>query len=753
MSENEYRDPLQKPDPMSALSKAESVSSYDPSWTDWVAQKLLGNSSPSTWKSNVVQNLTGSTGLGPTGYLSAKDFVPVAGQALMAQQAYHEGKSWPEVALNLVPGMSVEGRAAMLAENAAAKVASATAKAVPDVVDFARRSLVVPRAVRAAEPSVTTLATETTPKKISPERTPYPIGEGKWQSPYATNTWDYVGKHVEDVPIDWLSKMPGNDLRIPRTDIDELAESIKREGIHEPLIVNVGKETGTAHLGEGNHRLEALRRAGYTHAPVRVNVGRQYGNYDYSGDLIPKAGEYFSADAKPSSVFKSLQTVPVEPTPASSPSETSFLNKPVSRRAVNEGLAGAGAAAVLGPTFAKDLLHSSIPKAVETTVTPIIQRATPEAMASRFGSILSRPLTVDHPVLNKALTKKDVLDFPSPLNNYASLSDEGHLIEEGHIIGSDALYNDPETGNLSKLYTDKVRQDYLKHARQELESSLGHPVTDEEYNAIVKSETRKHNSLTDLRRDIFSLNEGGDEHPVHSQIENVINGIARNNPDQKTITKKGIQEIINNMNPEQLLTHSYGYTPEEAKKMLDTVVEGSTVRNHLHGILDDAAEGGILDESMFDLTNQKRVWKLGSDYGRILRDIGGDPEKAKLLYQELKNKMEKAYQGFRKYYIQAQQKSEELGPNARGDHPELKGIYKNQHSYSDKMNDLHYHIAHLKNDFEGIPEERLWSTHDAIYEYRALKMAEKATNTWDYQISKDAPSILPGEDINNGRRW
>jgi hypothetical protein len=121
-----------------------------------------------------------------------------------------------------------------------------------------------------------------------------------------------VDHNVENVPIHWLRKLPGNASRKNEDQMQELSHSIKKEGMREPLIINVGKESRTAKLGEGNHRLRALHRAGYTHAPTRVIVGREYGkehgsSADYHHDLVPKKGEYFKGDARPSEVFHSLK--------------------------------------------------------------------------------------------------------------------------------------------------------------------------------------------------------------------------------------------------------------------------------------------------------------------------------------------------------------------------------------------------------------------------------------------------------------
>ncbi len=118
---------------------------------------------------------------------------------------------------------------------------------------------------------------------------------------------------TENVPISWLRKLPGNKLRHDSDHVQGMSNDIKKNGINSPLIIMAGKDSRTAKLGEGNHRLAALHRAGYTHAPARVMVGSKWGSEHGEGshdhDLIPKKGEYHRADDKPSNVFKSLKGV------------------------------------------------------------------------------------------------------------------------------------------------------------------------------------------------------------------------------------------------------------------------------------------------------------------------------------------------------------------------------------------------------------------------------------------------------------
>jgi len=111
---------------------------------------------------------------------------------------------------------------------------------------------------------------------------------------------------TEQVPISWLEKFPGNKLDDFKK--EELAKKLgPTDDLKEPLLLTVGKDSGTAKLGEGNHRLARLKELGYTHVPVRVIIGKEWGKElpnSTRTDLLPKAGEYFKGDAAPSEVFK-----------------------------------------------------------------------------------------------------------------------------------------------------------------------------------------------------------------------------------------------------------------------------------------------------------------------------------------------------------------------------------------------------------------------------------------------------------------
>jgi len=160
--------------------------------------------------------------------------------------------------------------------------------------------------------------------------------EKKW----APHRWDHpdqpYANKAEMVPIWWLKRLKGNDLRLhgdtaqnvgynPDTkdweygDLEALAKSIKERGIQEPVMISVGLD-GYAYIGEGNHRIEAAEMAGLKELPTRVWMSNKLGDgtrgkgqytHDVRKDITwdPSALESYPKEKyfqKPSQVFKSL---------------------------------------------------------------------------------------------------------------------------------------------------------------------------------------------------------------------------------------------------------------------------------------------------------------------------------------------------------------------------------------------------------------------------------------------------------------
>jgi len=131
---------------------------------------------------------------------------------------------------------------------------------------------------------------------------------------------------VEEVPIDWLwqfrkvrGEMPEdldrydpkerewiiNIIKEERENINRLKKEILEEGLRVPLMLEAGRD-GTVHLGEGNHRLIALKELGYENVPVRVVTGdTTFGNKLYETDV--EKTDCFPSCSSPLYVFQDLE--------------------------------------------------------------------------------------------------------------------------------------------------------------------------------------------------------------------------------------------------------------------------------------------------------------------------------------------------------------------------------------------------------------------------------------------------------------
>jgi ParB-like nuclease domain len=129
--------------------------------------------------------------------------------------------------------------------------------------------------------------------------------------------------HVELVPTAWLYQYRGPDVT-PQTDlkdgtlvtIDELWENIKSEGLHDPVIIRVGKGNKKFRLESGNHRIQVLMKHGVPFTPATVEVQELCGpqvenimtdathNFDFTEGIITEALEI--GYVKPTTVFRSL---------------------------------------------------------------------------------------------------------------------------------------------------------------------------------------------------------------------------------------------------------------------------------------------------------------------------------------------------------------------------------------------------------------------------------------------------------------
>jgi hypothetical protein len=93
-----------------------TISATTPSWRQWLAQKIIGDTRASPEKAAVVHGLLGTTGLDQPS-MSVADVVPGVGQALQAQEAV-KGGDYTGAAIAVLPGAGMAGREVMAGGNA-----------------------------------------------------------------------------------------------------------------------------------------------------------------------------------------------------------------------------------------------------------------------------------------------------------------------------------------------------------------------------------------------------------------------------------------------------------------------------------------------------------------------------------------------------------------------------------------------------------------------------------------------------------
>ena len=108
----------------------------------------------------------------------------------------------------------------------------------------------------------------------------------------------FHGKFVEWVPIQHVLKYaewkrnPVHGVEGQAADQDYwnyLKDHIAREGIKDPITLDIHKDDGAAHISEGNHRLAVADALGMTHVPVRVYPSRRRGFSERPAPLMPSS--------------------------------------------------------------------------------------------------------------------------------------------------------------------------------------------------------------------------------------------------------------------------------------------------------------------------------------------------------------------------------------------------------------------------------------------------------------------------------
>ena len=132
--------------------------------------------------------------------------------------------------------------------------------------------------------------------------------------PWRENVHTKYG-YVSEVPVNWLFQYKGNERRLTNEQFTALSQSIKEEGLREPVTIIVGLKDHYVYLGEGNHRLDVYHESGYETIPARVWV-YQFGKKESLGIPSKHCNEvilptddpfYYSLSCSPEKAFSSYK--------------------------------------------------------------------------------------------------------------------------------------------------------------------------------------------------------------------------------------------------------------------------------------------------------------------------------------------------------------------------------------------------------------------------------------------------------------
>lgn len=113
-----------------------------------------------------------------------------------------------------------------------------------------------------------------------------PVEGAPGQDKDAWKTSNGMGLFAEEVPMNALIHMHGNVPRHSEERIAELTRSLAENGAQEEAMLYLGTDDHV-YIGEGNHRIEAARRLGWTHFPCRLIVqARRKGAGGVGGDML-----------------------------------------------------------------------------------------------------------------------------------------------------------------------------------------------------------------------------------------------------------------------------------------------------------------------------------------------------------------------------------------------------------------------------------------------------------------------------------
>jgi len=297
-----------------------------------------------------------------------------------------------------------------------------------------------------------------------------------------------------------------------------------------------------------------------------------------------------------------------------------LLETPVDRRQVNQAIAAAPVVAKLGPE-------------VVTEAVPAVSRATPEVVSSHLDSILSQSLTADDPILNKYLSPNavDELMVHEPIIN----PKEGSQVWNAFTVhGEPGFIDHPITNNLSSSDLASLNSEYKIAVRNKLENSIGHSLTDEEFNSALDSILDKKTRLSELGDFNKRLSDAVDIHDedfdsFYDYASQTIKSLAKESSTDKVPSAQRLFDMVRDKyTPEYILKNFYGFTDEEIPKILDMPTSGNftSVRAALEDHVNYANEALTnFEEDKYWRDDFVKSWKEGLKERNVTPQVESAP--------------------------------------------------------------------------------------------------------------------------------
>lgn len=311
------------------------------------------------------------------------------------------------------------------------------------------------------------------------------------------------------------------------------------------------------------------------------------------------------------------------------------LGSGITRRGFLKGM-GASAAAAAAP-------ESLITAAKPTATAMDVSKATPI-----LEEILSRPVPLDNPLVAKYADPRR-LEYEMDYRPFRE--DGGQSLSTWELVSpdrSDTLYNAIATSNQrgaegAREVVGEVSKPFLDKTRKELETKLGHPVTDEEFNGLVDNLTRRQEAISGLRQNAYEASVGGID---MDSLNDIVMDYARIAGEvSKEAPPRAFDDVWNGIfervTPEVILEKQYGIPKQDVARVLDQpfpIEQGvsnpstMTIREYLDYVSETAHDEWLNAANAADKRALKQSWNEGVEGPRGSRSNVSDttPSKSEL---------------------------------------------------------------------------------------------------------------------------